>query len=337
MKDGRTSALVLLLALSLTACGGGTPGPSAGAPELLAISPPNGAVGVHKDTNIELSFNQPMNHASVEAAYVSFSEGLRRDQVTFVWNANSTKVTIDPKVDLKYADGTAAPITYSFLVGSSAADQAGGTLKETVASFRTARQFTAVLGSQAALDGYTSGRDALYSNGVVGGNTARTGGMGDMVPEGGSATVSVRAFFSFDLSGLPPTVVPGDLSAATLGLEQVTVYPSSAYADMTTAGEQLILEQVNYGNQLTITDFGTPALSLVTAAFSKDAALTRRSADVLTQVRDDLANRAARGDRTQYRLRFAKDQPEGSYGFADFATAEGGARAPSLELKYLAP
>ncbi|MFB9995484.1 Ig-like domain-containing protein, partial [Deinococcus oregonensis] len=83
MSDGRTSTLVLLLALSLTACGG-TSGPVGGAPELLAISPANGAVGVHKDTNIELSFNQPMNRASVEAAYVSFSEGLRRDQVTFV-------------------------------------------------------------------------------------------------------------------------------------------------------------------------------------------------------------------------------------------------------------
>ncbi|WP_309572642.1 Ig-like domain-containing protein, partial [Deinococcus sp.] len=239
MKDSRTSALVLLLALSLTACGGGTPGPVAGAPELLAVSPANGTVGVHKDTNIELSFNQPMNRASVEAAYVSFSEGLRRDQVAFLWNANSTKVTVDPKNDLSYAEGTAAPITYSFLVGASAASLSGGALKEKAASFKTARLFTSVLGSQAALDGYTSGRDALYSNAAVGGNVARAGGMTDMIPAGGTATVSVRAFFSFDLSGLPLTMSPEDISAATLSLEQVTVYPSSAYADMGTAAEKL--------------------------------------------------------------------------------------------------
>uniref|UniRef100_UPI00286996AD hypothetical protein n=1 Tax=Deinococcus sp. TaxID=47478 RepID=UPI00286996AD len=118
---------------------------------------------------------------------------------------------------------------------------------------------------------------------------------------------------------------------------QVTVYPSSAYADMTTASERLILEHVDYGNQLSIADFGTPALSLITPTFSGDAALTRRSADVLAQVRNDLANRAARGDRSQYRLRFPKDQPEGNYGFADFATAEDVAHAPGLELHYLAP
>ncbi|MFB9993848.1 hypothetical protein ACFFLM_17965 [Deinococcus oregonensis] len=161
--------------------------------------------------------------------------------------------------------------------------------------------------------------------------------MSDLVPVGGTDTVSVRAFYSFDLSGLPLTVAPEDISAATLSLEQVTVYPSSAYADMTTAGEKLILEQVSYGNQLTIADFTTPTLSLVTSTFSTDATLARRSADVLTQVRDDLTNRAARGDRTQYRLRFPKDQPEGNYGFADFATAEDSARAPGLELSYLAP
>jgi hypothetical protein len=336
MKDGRTSALGLLLTLSLSACGGGTPGPAAGAPELLAIAPANGAVGVRKDTNIELSFNQPMNRASVEAAYVSFSEGLRRDQVTFVWNANSTKVTVDPKADLSYGDGTAAPITYSFLVGASAAGQGGGTLKETVATFKTARLFTSVLGSQAALDGYTSSRSTASSSGVVGGSTARVGGLSDMVPEG-YATVSVRAFYSFDLAGLPLTLAPEDISAAALSLTQVNVYPSTAYADMTTPIEKLILEHVNYGGQLTIADFGTPALSVVTPTFSSDATLIRRSADVLTQLRDDLANRSARGERTQYRLRFPKDQPEGNYGFVEFATAEDSARAPALELHYLAP
>lgn len=336
MNHGRTSGVALLMTLSLTACGGGMSGPSAGAVELLAIHPMNGAVGVRKDTTIELSFNQPMNRASVEAAYVSFSDGLRRDQVIFVWNANSTKVTVDPTADLAYAAGTAIPLTYSFLVGSSAASQSGGTLKETVASFQTARRFTRVLESQAALDGYTSSRDAAYSSGVVGGTSARTGGMSDIVPEG-YATVSVRAFFSFDLSGLPLTVTPEDISAATLSLAQVTVYPSSTYSDMTTAEATLILEHVSYGPQLTTADFATPVLDLVTPVFSSDATITRRSADVLTQVRDDLANRAPRGERTQYRLRFPKDQPEGNYGFAEFATAEDSAHAPGLELHYLAP
>ncbi len=336
MKDGGTSALLLLLTFGLTACAGGTPGPVTSAPELLAVSPANGAVGVHKDTNIEMSFNQPMNRASVEAAYVSFSDGLRRNEVTFVWNANSTKVTVDPKGDLSYADGTAAPMTYSFLLGSSAASLSGETLQESTVSFKTARLFKTVLGSQAGLDGYTASRDTASSNAQTGLQVARAGGMSDRVPDG-YATVSVRAFFSFDLSGLPLTVAPEDVSAATLSLEQVTVYPSSAYADMTTAAEKLVLEQVNYGDQLTIADFGIPALSLVTPTFSTDASLQRRSAEVLVQVRDDLTNRAARGNRTQYRLRFPKDQPEGNYGFADFATAEDGARAPGLELHYLAP
>ncbi|GHF54336.1 hypothetical protein HNQ07_003590 [Deinococcus metalli] len=336
MNEGRTPAL-LLLGLTLSACGGGTSGPTSGAPELLAISPADGAVGVHNDTNIELSFSQSMNRASVEAAYVSFSEGLRREQVTFVWNANSTKVTIDPKTDLKYADGTAAPITYAFLVGASAAGQSGKTLNETEASFKTARRFTATLGSQAALDGYTSGHEAAYSNNVVGFSPARTGGMTDMLPDVGSATVSVRAFYSFDLSGVPLSVAPDDISAATLSLEQVNVYPATAYANMSTAAEHLILEHVNYGAQLTTSDFGTPALDLVTSSFSTDATYTRRSADVLAQIRNDLANRADRGNRAQFRLRFPKDQPEGNYGFAEFATAEDAARAPGLEIHYLAP
>ena len=157
-----------------------------------------------------------------------------------------------------------------------------------------------------------------------------------MVPDG-NATVSTRVFLSFDLAILPAVVTPEDVSAASLAVEQVLVYPTTAYADMTTADEKLILEHVTYGDSLTATDFATPGLGVVSASFFVDATLARRTADVLSRVRDDLANRAARGARTQYRLRFPKDDPEGNYGFAYFATTEDAARGPSLTLTYLAP
>lgn len=335
------AALFCLLpaTLVLFACNSAGPAATPG-PEILSVTPAPGAVGVRPDASLEVSFSQPMDRASVEAAYASFSEGLRRDQVTFRWNANSTKVTVDPNAELPITDAPAPALTSSFLIGSSAVDANGRRLAvETAVSFQTARRHTATLAGQAGLDGYTSVYPVTRfgSGGAVGGPIARAGGMTDELPSTGSATVSVRAFLSFDLAVLPAVITPEDVTAASLGVEQVQVYPTTAYADMTTAGEKLILEHVTYGDSLTPTDFATPALGVVSTSFFANATLERRTADVLAQVRDDLGNRAARGARAQFRLRFPKDDPEGNYGFAAFATSEDAARGPSLTLTYLAP
>ncbi|MFC4455443.1 Ig-like domain-containing protein [Deinococcus sonorensis] len=325
-----------LLAFVFTACGTGGPSGGSARPEILAIVPASGAVGVRDDANIRISFSQPMDRASVEAAYVSFADGLRRDQVAFVWNANSTLVTVDPKGPLSYAAAPAAPVTYTFLIGASAQAQGGGKLAETTSSFRTARRYTTTLNGQAALDGYTSDQEAAYSNGVTGGTSARVGGMSDIAPSG-YVTVSVRGFFSFDLSSLPPGLLPEDVSSAALTLQQTLVYPASAYTDMSTAPEQLVLEHVRYGDRLNIKSFSAPVLDVVSPAFSKDAALGARQADVTAAVRADLQDPAASGGRTQYRLRFGRDGVPGAYGFAEFGTAEDAAHAPALQLGYLAP
>jgi hypothetical protein len=337
MGGVRGLSVACLLVAGLAACGA-SPGGGGGTPEVLAVTPSDGAVGVRADANLEVVFSTAMDKGSVEAAYVSFSPGLRPNEVSFEWNAAGNKLTVNPTANLTYADAPAEAASYSFVIGTGARDTAGrGLAAGKTVSFRTLRHFSVALSGQVGLDGYTSSREVAYSAGVSGGPVAHVGGRSDLVPSGGSATISTRAFFSFDLSGIP-SIPAADVLSARLEVEQVLVYPeTTAYADMSTATEKVVLEHVSYGDSLTIADFPTPALSLVNASFFSNATLERHDADVKAQVANDLAARATRGNRSQYRLRFGKDVPEGTYGFADFATAEDAAKGPKLNIEYLAP
>ena len=112
-----------------------------GAPAIVSIDPPDGAVGVKKDTNIVVTFNQPMNTLETEAAYSSANPELDAVNVTFGWNADNTVLTIDPNSDLVYSTGTdPSAVTanqYGFTISELATDINGNALTSAISSFTT--------------------------------------------------------------------------------------------------------------------------------------------------------------------------------------------------------
>lgn len=87
-------------------------------PSIVSVSPPDGATGVAVDSNLAIGFSEPMNQASVEAAFQS-----ALGAVNLHWNAEGTVLTLDPKSDLEGGKD------YSFSIAASAKDRAGNGLK----------------------------------------------------------------------------------------------------------------------------------------------------------------------------------------------------------------
>jgi Bacterial Ig-like domain len=110
-------------------------------PTIVSIEPANGAVGVQKDTNIVVTFSQPMNTLETQAAYSSASPELDATNVMFSWSADQTVLTINPNSDLAYSTGGSPilvfPIQYSFSISDLATDIEGSALLSTSSSFRT--------------------------------------------------------------------------------------------------------------------------------------------------------------------------------------------------------
>ncbi|HEX2863079.1 MAG TPA: Ig-like domain-containing protein [Deinococcales bacterium] len=326
---------VAVLGLLLAGCSG----PASTPPSVLAVSPADEAVGVLPGARLTVSFSQPMNPVAVENAYASTSEGLRRSQVSFSWNANDTQLTVTPAAPLAVVDAPAAALSYGFVLTAAATDQTGKALPELSVRFSTARRYRLLAPGLAGASGTTSSHPGDFASGVnfAGGSPARVGGASYLIAAGGSATLSTRGFLTFDLSALPAGVVGDAVQSASLSLSQKNVFPATAYTDMTTADEKLVLEHVSFGASLTPAAYDAPALSTVTPAAFSDSNLSSKSISVADAVRDDLAHRDARGSLTQYRLRFPKDTPEGNYGFAEFGSVTDSASPATLEVRYLAP
>lgn len=116
---------------------------------VLGVSPADGATGVKADASIVITFDKSANKASVEASYLSDSEGIRPEQVQFSWNEAGTILTITPKNGLEYATNAlteqvaAAPIPAA--PETVAAKQYSFSVLGVSHSFATAREITVVL------------------------------------------------------------------------------------------------------------------------------------------------------------------------------------------------
>lgn len=171
----------------------------------------------------------------------------------------------------------------------------------------------------------------IRSNGEV--NALGCGGRTICVGDDGlyGVNASYRGFLSFDLSGLPADLAAANILSARLELYQQGI-TGNPYEDLKTCVSDtcttLLLEHVNYGPSLEVTDFDTAVLEVVklfgTAAGNPP--LASSSIDVLETVRKDWESRAALGQRTQYRLRFPK-ATDGD-GQTDVAVFKGAAFQP---------
>lgn len=187
-------------------------------PEVVSVSPENGATGVAGETELVITFNVPMNRAATEAAYQS--EGIPSSAVSFSWNEDSTVLTVTPNQPLAYDSGSdpadVQARRYSFFISSSAEDVEGNHLPTPEEfSFFVLREIVASV--TAEQDSTLTGN--FRSDGQYG--TAQCAPGSDMTCVGdvrvNNANRQYKGFVTFDLSFLPSEMVR--VSRATLRLE----------------------------------------------------------------------------------------------------------------------
>jgi hypothetical protein len=203
------------LAGALAACGSTSEdpgGPDAGAQvdavpaaPVVMVSPADGERGVRVTDPIVLTFSEPMNTASVEAAWTSTS--LPLDMLQLDWNPTGTILILDASAVLEYpaGDENVDVYSYEFTLEASAVDLDGDALSAPVqVSFNTARDVTMQLARIAATTGSHDGN-------AVGADIR----VGDTQSNG-----TWQGFITVDLSALPEVV---ELTSASLFARQTDV------------------------------------------------------------------------------------------------------------------
>ena len=330
MKQMHKWLMGLVLLLALAACQTATQNDTGGtnedadtiAPQIVAVSPANNATGVLKSAKITIEFSEPMDTASVEAAYGSSSEGLKPAQVAFTWEDGDKKLVISPKAELAYSPN-ATPIIYSFALAGSAADKAGNTLGTTlVSSFSTLRTLSATLTGE-SIDGYIEDDGSGSYTAFTSGSPVFVG----IQDSSGSIFFCYRVFFSFPLSGLPQEMT--EITAANLQL-YTKEYSDPNFSDA------FLMAHVDYGNSLDGGDFDSQPF---TGSSDKTVSLgdqVTNDIDVTEWLR---ASIDAGGERFQVRLRMdgcATQGIDSKYGY-DINTSEASNNKPQLVVSYLTP
>lgn len=287
------------------------------APTISSVFPPEGGAGVRGNVQLLVEFNEAMDRAAAEAAYASASAGLEPANVTFGWNAESTILTVTPAAALAYAAGedpAATPaLAYTYTIGAGATDVSGNAMSARSFTFTTLRHITATLPGDPQQDGSVAG--GVVNNDIL-----------DLSVGGGST-----GFLGFGLGALPAALNPSNVLAARL--------LANGEFPCTVGTNEVSVEHVAYGATLTSAATTTTALrSLGYMAAVPDPEpdnLCWNQASAAAAVADDVTNRTARGDRSQYRLNCVGCT---QIFFAAEAAESGGdaqTKWPRLEVEYL--
>lgn len=300
-------------------------------PTVSSTSPISGEQGAARRPDIVVIFSEPVDKASAQAAFSITSPGGFNSGV-FSWNTEGTVMTYRPDNTFNYGQNV------NWRVSTAAKDLAGNAMPADVTqSFRVRRQNTVKIFSVAELDGNISNTGTVQTGGWF------PGTVGDL-----DNNTYRRGFLSFDLSVLPTDLI--QISGATLNVRQAAV-AGNPYGKM----GNLLAESVAYGSSLVASAFETPVLKTNQCIFafpgitcglfdesrvlSNNANLEFKSATATLKVRDDWTNRAARGNRSQYRLKFTQNvSADGVADFVIFGTGDASADfQPFLEITYEYP
>lgn len=279
------------------------------APTVKAFTPSGGTQGVARNELIKVTFSEPMDLASTQAAFsISSPTGATG---TFVWTNNNTVLNFVPAVPLPYGQEVA------WSLSTSAKDVAGNALSGAAvqAGFRVARYATVRLISLPNFDG------VLRSN--------RTGdGQKELVPAGDGADNVVRFdYFSFDLSPIPGNTKA--IVSATFG-----VYQTAAVGTPYTKLGNLLADHIFYGT-LDTEDFFLQAAGTYT--LSTTATTGYKTVSVVPKVKDDLADRFNRGNACQFRVRFPFGPADGVDDYVGILMSETATHKPYLDIAYEYP
>jgi hypothetical protein len=299
--------------------------PDTTAPTVTMVTPATGAIGVAQKPSISVTFSEPMDKASAQAAFsVTSPAGVISSKPT--WSASGLVMTVPIATLLPHG----SQITWQISTGAK--DLAGNPMAQTFsATFRVLRLITR-RGIYPTLDGYIVEDQTVWL-------TGSQFEVGDT-----SSNRAYRGFLTFDLSNLPESLVR--ITAATFSIHQ-----AGATSGVYTALGPLFLESVDFGAGLGLADFDTPTLRYrkctgsvcVTQDLRATLATeptTHMEADQLDKITDDWENRASRGHRAEFRIRFNK-KTDGADNFTRvhlYSSEETSpSQRPELEVTYEIP
>jgi len=321
-------ALIIALAACQTAApDGDDSGTDTTAPQIVLITPGDGATGVTKAVKIKIQFSEPMDIVSTQAAYSSDSDGIKPAQVTFTWEDEGKRLVITPNAPLAYSPDENYK-TYTFTLSTAASDKAGNPLAAArSASFSTLRTLTSNLDPE-SIDGGAYFFHDESSGGVesYGAGSSGTKAFAGLTDTAVGDYYCDRAFFSFALTGLPEGTE--GVLAARLGLYSTQLGDTSSLS--------FALDHVDFGDELDESDYDAPIYEAGEAMYASfnDGAVTQF--DVGDWVQTSFA---AGDDHFQVRVSMAgmclSSLVDSTDGYS-FATSES-TNKPSLEVKYYAP
>ena len=323
---------------------------------IVATLPPNADIGRPRQTAITVQFSEPMDRASVEAAFSA--NVYQGGPIAFrpaVWDVASTTVTFQPVNILDYG------ALVQWVVANTARDQTGFTLRYGYpAQFRVVRFATAAIPAMPGASGYI-----FYSAGTLTSaelytahRTETAVRVGDR-DNFGTDTDFSNGFFSFDLSLLPENLTA--LRSATLSLFQSAVagnpydeyHCSAGLPDRTDAGlGPLWITTASYGPTLDAGPGSNPGdmfserVPPLRVQLPPLASAGPNAANVLALVGADWQDRVARERRSQFKLAFQAggcttigNNGDGGDDYVDFASGNNPNTAthPQLLVAYEYP
>ncbi|AZI44457.1 PKD domain-containing protein (plasmid) [Deinococcus psychrotolerans] len=271
--------------------------PVAGAPTILSVSPTNASLGNVDSTSMVVTFSEPMDTISTQAAYNSASVGIRQafGEVTYSWSPDHKVLTIIPNTPLNYAIAPAAANNYTYYISTAAKSAAGVFLASQYnTSFKTyVKHLNEVHYSDFS-------KDAGISGGFLAGIYTVTPPALSMTIGDDALNSTQAAYLTFDLSSLPASVQPANMLAADLKVTPSAAPIGAPYTTLNIGPKMLTVQGLVYGNSVDITEL------LPMNELASNLNGTIMNADVLGEVKTDWINRAAQSNLSQYQLRFAQ-------------------------------
>jgi hypothetical protein len=277
----------------------------------VTVSPSEGEKGVLVDQALILSFSQPMNTASVEAAWSSAS--LPAAKMQFSWNAEKTILSVDASEVLEYPAGglTVDRFGYEIKLDASAESMDGETLSAALAStFETARDITVSIPATLTVGDGTGSFDGTASTTVL--------RVGDT-----PSNAAWRAFATFPLTSLPQGTDVVQWTSASLFARQASI-SGTPYADLgsITVGSLMLTSIDVLAHTSVVTDVA--GFSSTTGTGNPDG---DRTANVMAAIKAD--HDAGRAKST---LRFEFAAAHDTHSDEDVVILE----SPRLDLHFLA-